>query len=483
MTDKGWEHRRLPDVTASLNVRADTLFRPLLRDPNDIVDVSQDSMLGRFIQLLSPEFASLWEAGLDSYSGLDVDQAYGKGLDALVEYAAVTRREAVKSTLDLEVGGLLGTTIPARSYVRDLVTGITWYMPRVTELTLEDATEITYKITSYQDSKQYSILASMVNESLTFSYTSVAGNTEVDVYNGLKDSVESQTNKIIAVVDGSSDNPTLTLSLANKREDLFWTIYEGYAVRVKKLTQAEAEQSGAVVAQIDNIRGIESSVLGWETVNNPFPTFVGYNRETDAELRKRFKDSKSSRSEGYADSLFSRISELSGIRQVVVYENYTDVTDSNGLPEKSFLIVVLGGDDQEIARQIRITRPIGISSKGNTEISFQDSQGVTVSERFERPEQVEVFFKVRFSKIGSVEFGVENKIKNLIVDYINTQKTIGETLRYDELFIPLMQVKGITYKLVNFGLSDSALGYDEITPTFNSIVFTKNVNIEVEEVV
>ena len=93
------------------------------------------------------------------------------------------------------------------------------------------------------------------------------------------------------------------------------------------------------------------------------------------------------------------------------------------------------------------------------------------------------FFKVRFSKIGSVEFGVENKIKNLIVDYINTQKTIGETLRYDELFIPLMQVKGITYKLVNFGLSDSALGYDEITPTFNSIVFTKNVNIEVEEVI
>ena len=79
MTDKGGEHRRLPDVTASLNVRADTLFRPLLRDPNDIVDVSQDSMLGRFIQLLSPECASLWEAGLDSYSGLDVDQAYCKG--------------------------------------------------------------------------------------------------------------------------------------------------------------------------------------------------------------------------------------------------------------------------------------------------------------------------------------------------------------------------------------------------------------------
>ena len=90
--------------------------------------------------------------------------------------------------------------------------------------------------------------------------------------------------------------------------------------------------------------------------------------------------------------------------------------------------------------------------------------------------------KIQYKKVGTVEFNVESKIKQSLVDYINNDKKIAEVLRYDELFAPLMTVKGITYKLINFGLSDVTVGYSEITPDFNEVVFTKLSNIEVEEV-
>lgn len=483
MTNNGWEHRRLPEVIASLNTRADTLFRPLLKDPNDVVDVSEDSMLGRFIQLLAPELASLWEAGLDSYSGLDVDQAYGRGLDSLVAYAAIVRRQAVKSTVDLELGGLANTSIPSRSLVKDLTTGLSWVMPRGATLTPEDASEITFKIDTLEVGREYTIQASLINETIVITHTATSGESEEDIYNALKLSAEVATSSITPSVDVDIDgNSSLVLSMDNKREDVLWSVSNGYIPKVKKIVQAEAEQAGSLSAVVGNISSIDNPVFGWESVTNPFPTVVGYLKETDAELRKRFKDSKSARSGGYADSIFSRVGQVLGVRQVVVYENYTNVVDSIGLPEKSFLVVVLGGDEQEIAREIRATRPVGISSKGNVEVEFRDTQGVTVSERFDRPVQEEVFFKIQYVQTGEVGHGIANRIREALVEYINTQKTIGEILRYDELFNPLLKFSGVSYRLVNFGTDSGNLGYSEVVPPFNGIVYTQNSNIIVEEV-
>lgn len=481
MTENGWEHRRLPQVIDSLNNKADELFRPLLEDPDDVVDVSADSMLGRFINLVSPEYASMWEAALDCYSGLDPDQAYGRGLDALVEYGAITRREAVKSTVLLEIGGIVGESIPSNSSVKDKANNNIWVLPKAVTFASESATSITYKINTYSDATTYSILVVLESGSFTFEYTSVLGNTEIDVLNGLKANIELQTPLFDVVVDPVELN--ITISIIDKSTKLFWTAYNGYVSYVKQLAQALSLETGNVVSQIGNITIIENPVFGWDFVTNPFPVVAGYSRETDSELRKRFKDSKALRSEGYADSMYSAVSQVAGVKQVIVYENYEDsVQPITNLPPKSFMVVAIGGANQDIANSIRIERPLGILSQGNTVVDFFDKQGLPVTERIERPVYKEIYFKIQYKKVGTVEFNVESKIKQSLVDYINNDKKIAEVLRYDELFAPLMTVKGITYKLINFGLSDVTVGYSEITPDFNEVVFTKLSNIEVEEV-
>lgn len=481
MTESGWSHKRLPEVIDSLNTKADELFRPLLQDPDDLVDVSEDSMLGRFVGLVSPEYASLWEAALDCYSGLDPDQAYGRGLDALVEYGAITRREAVKSSLILEVGGNFDEVIPANSSVKDKANNNVWVINNNVRFAVENATAITYKINSYSDNKNYHIIVALQDNQFTFEYDSVAGNTEIDVLNGLKLSIESQTPLFDVTVN--TTDLSITISIIDKSKQLFWTVYDGYVTYIKQLVQAVALESGSLNSQIGNVTVIENPVFGWDFVTNPFPTVVGYYRETDSELRKRFKDSKSLRSEGYADSMYSAVSQVLGVKQVIVYENYEDTVQAvTNLPPRSFMVVALGGSDDDIAKTIRIERPLGIKSQGVTEVQFLDKQGLPVSERIERPAYKEVYFSIEYKKVGTVEFNIESVIKKAIVDYVNTQKTISEPLRYDELFIPLMAIKGVTYKLVNFGLSAGSVGYTEIVPTFNEIVSTKLSNISITEV-
>ena len=92
--------------------------------------------------------------------------------------------------------------------------------------------------------------------------------------------------------------------------------------------------------------------------------------------------------------MYSAVSQVAGVKQVIVYENYEDsVQPITNLPPKSFMVVAIGGANQDIANSIRIERPLGILSQGNTVVDFFDKQGLPVTERIERPVYKEIYFK------------------------------------------------------------------------------------------
>ena len=94
VTPEGFELKRLQDILLDTGQRAVTIFQDLV-SPTDIVDTSDSSTIGRFINLFAPSDAILWEQAQLSYSSLDPNTAIGPALDNVVQYGGITRQKVV----------------------------------------------------------------------------------------------------------------------------------------------------------------------------------------------------------------------------------------------------------------------------------------------------------------------------------------------------------------------------------------------------
>ena len=86
--------------------------------------------------------------------------------------------------------------------------------------------------------------------------------------------------------------------------------------------------------------------------------------------------------------------EVEGVQQAFVFENVTLATDSDGLPPKSFEVVVEGGADQDIADTIFLHKPAGIETFGTTSLSVLDTQGFNHTVKLSRPTTLQMFVDV-----------------------------------------------------------------------------------------
>ena len=70
-------------------------------------------------------------------------------------------------------------------------------------------------------------------------------------------------------------------------------------------------------------------------------------------------------------------------------ENWTDLSDVNGVPGHSINVIVDGGVDEAIARVVFDRKPAGTGMLGNTQVSLTDSRGRVRLVRFDRPAMVD----------------------------------------------------------------------------------------------
>ena len=105
---------------------------------------------------------------------------------------------------------------------------------------------------------------------------------------------------------------------------------------------------------------------------------LGREEESDTELRTRFLQTRSALGYATMDSIANRIKqEVSGVVDVVVYENSTDTIDSEGLPPHSVMVVVDCPTpiEQAVAEKIWQVKAAGIITHGSESKTVQDSQG------------------------------------------------------------------------------------------------------------
>ena len=208
---------------------------------------------------------------------------------------------------------------------------------------------------------------------------------------------------------------------------------------------ATGDLTGPIPALSNTVTNIESPVAGWTGVTNVDAATLGTNVETDAELRTRFITSRSVAGAGTVDAIYAAVSAVDGVTFLTVTENRNSTTNTSlDLPGNNIRVVVIGGDDQEIAQAIWDNKPAGIQLDGNHPgpLSIVDSQGNTQFITFSRPVAVPIQVTGALATVGDESgdgtvSGVTTLIAEAIVEWASTEMGVGENVIGTKLFVPV----------------------------------------------
>lgn len=232
------------------------------------------------------------------------------------------------------------------------------------------------------------------------------------------------------------------------------TISAGVAV-----VDAASANLGPITALAGTINIIVNPISGWNTVTNPLDAGLGTAEETDEDLRKRRAASVSINAQNVIDAIFARVSNVIGVTSVTVLENRTSAVDANGLPAHSFEVIVEGGDDNDLANTIFITRTGGVDTFGSTTVNIQDSQNFQQPIRFTRPTDIDIYVDVVLVKGPEYPIDGDDQIKQAILDYANgllipgRSFGVGDDVILSELYTPVNIVDDISITSLQIGTS------------------------------
>lgn len=480
LTEQGFVLKRFPDILNEQRQKAIELFISLV-PPGDSVDTSDSSALGRIIALDAAGDSDLWEVAQMVYSAFDPNSAIGLALDNIVAYGGISRFGESFSTTVAVFSGDNGTLIPSGNTVRASISGNQFTTVGNVALNPSAASSITVTVGTIANNTAYTITYSTsTSTSNTVTYTSDSSAMNTEILNGLKSVIDSAHPLLSASVVGTT--------LVINKTDLFQTSNFSTSgnlniTKVKKIGNLQSSVVGVIEQEANTIDTIVTPVLGWDSVTNPLAASPGSLRETDEELRIRFRNTKLERSSNILDSLYSALLNVDGVTEVAIYENDTDITDSNGVLPHSFLPVVLGGSSQLIAEAIWKNKPLGILSQGNTEVDITDSQGFVHTIGFERPNPVTVYVTINLS-LNPEDPNIfpgdgVDQIKQAIINYAATNFGVGDDVIFSRLYTPINLIPGHQIDSLFVGTSPSPVTSANVIIDFNEISSFESVNIQV----
>jgi uncharacterized phage protein gp47/JayE len=473
VTDAGFIIKRLADILADDRALAVQLFQDLVQ-PNDQVDTSDSSALGRLISLAAPSEADLWEAAQEVYAAFDPNSATGIALDNLVAYAGLTRKEQTFTTSSILVAGDTNTLIPVGQTVSSSFTGEQFTTVGAISLSPSVASGITVSVVVLQNSTAYTITYSNTTTTNTITYTSDVSATVAEILSGLQ--------SVIAGAHPSLASSVVGTTLVIDRVDIFQTVNFTTSVnlginKVRTVGEVVAINSGIIEQPANTIDTILTPMLGWDSVINPVAATPGEDRETDEQLRLRFRNGKFDRATNTLDAIYSALINLDNVSEVTIYENDTSTVDGNGVPAHSFLPIVSGGLSTDIANAIWDNKPVGILSYGNTTVSISDVQGFPHDISFSRPDPVVVYISMDITTDVNFPANGNDLLKSNLIAYFQANFGTGDDVIYSRLYTPINQVAGHEVNSLFIGTAPSPTGVVNISIDFDQIASLSSTNI------
>lgn len=261
-----------------------------------------------------------------------------------------------------------------------------------------------------------------------------AGLARVVKINGLTKRVPS--NSTVEVVIVGTGGTVITNGIAIDTLKQKWlvpptTIPGGGSVTAT----AVAEEPGAVSAAPNTVNSIFTPTRGWQTVNNPAAATLGAPVETDAELRIRQTQSTADPSLTVLDGTIGAVENLTGVTKVRGYENDTNITDANTLPPHTISLVVVGGDDVEIAQSIALHKTPGTGTYGTTSEEVFDAKGMPITINFNRATPATIAAEITISVDQNWSNDYITLIQEAVAAVINAGR-IGDPILITKLYAP-----------------------------------------------
>lgn len=451
VTPQGFVRMRLPEIRKNLFDRLDAkLGVAVSRKPNSIIGV--------LIGVIAEESDRLWElAEYDYYARSPVSADEGS-IDNTIIYSGVMRKQAESTYLYLICYGRNKTVLPSNCQVKG-DDGERYNIAYQSLITLDNAVNVSLSVETVKVGELYSFL---LNDAVRASYTAQEGDSVATVYLKLLEQIGNDWT-------GKVENNNLILSQKDRR-------YGGRVVPTESLKVVEvgspvifvAENTGPLEPEIGSIKSINTVYDGWTRCNNESEAYVGRDNETVTELRQRYASAVYAKSVSMKESIRAALLELQDVDSVTIYENRSDV-EVDGLKPHSFLAIVHGGDDLEIAKTILERAPIGIDSNGDIEMDVTDGEGTVEKVYFSRPKEIPVWVQIIVH---------EYKEEKLPGDMVNTIKDIiAETSLGMGVDVIAQRFVGPVYSNV------SGIGYLDITISTDGVSYTnKSIPIDRGEI-
>lgn len=457
----GFSRKRLPEIKSSLENK---ISQRLGVD----IAVNPDSVLGNIIGVFAEALDENWQLAEDTYNAMPPSKATDDGLTNSVAFTGVTRIAAESTKLYVTCLGISGTVLPIGSTIADVSEN--YYKTLLSQtISLSNATRLNLSLASVTTGYVYGVII----DGTSVSYTAVGGDTVATVLTQIASNMPTGftatvTNGIISIV---SDD--LITGVAMSYGSYFTFVSCGSPIVFW------AEETGALNPTIGTMSNIITVVAGWSSINNEVAAIVGRAAETDIELRQRYASVVANIGIAIIESIRANILELDSVTECIVFENDTDVTDSDGRPPHSIEVIVLGGDSTEIVSKIWDTKAPGITTYGSLSGTVTDSQMIDHTVYYNRPSEIDVYIKCTIHAQSGVE--LSSDIASLVETVIlNNSFSIGDDVILQKIGAQVItNIEGLSYVEVEGSTNGSTYTTTNIAITARQIAIFDSARIDV----
>lgn len=268
---------------------------------------------------------------------------------------------------------------------------------------------------------------------------------------------------------------TIKNGVAQDNEGVKWNLPEvvTFTELTKKIT-AQCEKIGSIEALPGTITKIMTPTKGWISVTNEVAAVTGEPIETNEKLKSRQSESVAIPSQNMLDGTIAGIISVDGVTRLKVYDNDTSVTDENGIPGHSIAVVVEGGLDKEIAKQIYLRKGPGGGTYGDTSVDYVNLDGLTTKIRFFRPIYVPINISLSVKRNSGYTTETKAMIEAQIKTYIENLN-IGNDVTITGVLASFLSLVGnlsapaFSIHSISIGKSEKSLGNTDIAITFKEV--------------
>lgn len=396
-------------------------------------ETAVDSPNGLLISQLALSYNDLWELAQEIYSSLDPNQAVGAALDARAAFNGVSRKPALPCTVDavLYTSGD-SATIPAGSLAKRQRGNLNFSLDETVTISRSSCDELL--IIDDGSAKNTEYVFHFTFGDVTLNNSTSAGNLSV-LRTAVNSAGGSATLTDRGLIVKTSDSSPVGITGA---------MPDNFIIQSGANGKFNAVELGYQTCEIGELDTIAAAISGWDAVYNYSAGYPGEDLESDESLRvRRAAAARARKSRATDPAIEAALLDVPGVSTAIVKSNRGFTTDDEGVPGKAFVSLVVGGNDNEIAKCIYENQPAGIQSYGNTSVNITDSHGIEQQISFSRPTPIYLWVKVTYSLYNEEAFPGQDVVKDALVEWAEKEYTLGKDIISTRINQGLYDVPGI----------------------------------------